>query len=80
MKTLTAAEARQNPSSPPQAAIQGEGEAAAFRPVMLCSEDYALQEHGVTAAMLARAEANLRKQLTRETATEWDGTVARLKT
>ena len=85
MKTLTQAQARQNLGSLLQAAIRGQdigilcdGEIVALRPVKVYSEDYALQEYGVTAAQLARAEKNIGNQLAREKAREWDGTVAGL--
>lgn len=86
MKTLTATQARQNLGAWLQKAIRGEdigtlcdGEVVALRPVKVYSEDYALQEYGLTAAKLARAEANIGKQLVREKAKEWDGTVHGLK-
>jgi len=86
MKTLTQAQARQNLGSLLQAAIRGkdigilcDGEIVALRPVKVYSEDYALQEYGVSAAALARAEKKIGRQLAREPAKEWDGTIEGLK-
>lgn len=74
MKTLTAAQARQSLDSSRPRAIRGEVEVGALRPAKIYSKAYALQEYGVTAAELGRAEVKIGKQLTREKARGWDGT------
>ena len=86
MKTLTATQARQNLGTWLHKAIAGEdigilcdGEIVALRPVKVYSEDYALQEYGLSKAEMARAAAKIRQALAREKASTWDGTVTSLK-
>ena len=86
MKTLTATQARQNLGAWLHKAIAGEdigilcdGEIVALRPVKVYSEDYALQEYGLTKPALAKAGAKIRQALAREKASTWDGTVKSLK-
>jgi len=86
MKTLTATQARQNLSHFLARAIQGEdigivcgGKIVALRPVEVYSEDYALQEYGLSTEEMARVEKNLLKKAAHEKAKRWDGTVKGLR-
>lgn len=71
MKTLSVTDARQNLTRWLQAAMRGEdvgilcgSQVVALRPVQVYSEDYALQEYGVTKQELTRAAKRLDAELT----------------
>ena len=70
MKTLSVTDARQNLTRWLQAAIRGEdvgvlcgNQIVALRPVQVYSEDYALQEYGLTPKQLGRAAKRLDAEL-----------------
>jgi antitoxin (DNA-binding transcriptional repressor) of toxin-antitoxin stability system len=86
MKTLTATQARQNLGSWLVKALRGEdigivweGRVVALRPVEIYSEDYALQEYGVTQESLKRVEKKVLKNLAAERKEVWDGNAKRLR-
>ena len=71
MKTLSVTDARQNLTRWLQAAMEGEdvgilcgNQVVALRPVHVYSEDYALQEYGVTKTELNRAVKRMDAELT----------------
>lgn len=70
MKTLSVTDARQNLTRWLQAAMQGEdvgilcgNQVVALRPVKVYSEDYALQEYGLTKKELSRAAKRMDAEL-----------------
>ena len=73
MKTLTVTAARQNLGAWLKRTLNGEdvgvmidGNIVAFRPVKVYSEDYALQEYGVTGEQLDRFAERINKDLDAE--------------
>ena len=71
MKTLSVTDARQNLTRWLQAAMNGDdvgilcgNQVVALRPVKVYSEDYALQEYGLTKKELSRAAKRLDVELT----------------
>ena len=71
MKTLSVTDARQNLTRWLQAAMKGEdvgilcgNQVVALRPVRVYSEDYALQEYGLTKKKLNRAAKRMDSELT----------------
>jgi len=71
MKTLSVTDARQNLTRWLQAAMKGEdvgilcgNQVVALRPVRVYSEDYALQEYGLTKKELIRAAKRMDSELT----------------
>jgi len=71
MKTLSVTDARQNLTRWLQAAMRGEdvgilcgSQVVALRPVQVYSEDYALQEYGLTKKELSRAARRMDLELT----------------
>ena len=70
MKTLSVTDARQNLTRWLQAAMKGEDvgilcgdQVVALRPVRVYSEDYALQEYGLTKKQLSRAAQRMDVEL-----------------
>jgi antitoxin (DNA-binding transcriptional repressor) of toxin-antitoxin stability system len=73
MKTLSVTDARQNLTRWLRAAMAGEdvgilcgNQIVALRPVQVVSEDYALQEYGLTKKELKRATTKLDAEVARE--------------
>jgi antitoxin (DNA-binding transcriptional repressor) of toxin-antitoxin stability system len=73
MKTLSVTDARQNLTRWLRAAMDGEdvgilcgNQIVALRPVQVVSEDYALQEYGLTKKELARAARRMDSELVRD--------------
>lgn len=71
VKTLSVTDARQNLTRWLQAAMKGEdvgilcgNQVVALRPVQVYSEDYALQEYGLTKKELNRAAKRMDEELT----------------